>query len=328
MPDKKLGTYIQRSDMYFHPPRYRDHRWLETNWFSFLIPEERIRFHIRSAFRTNLGVVETMVFGFNDTDPRALPKNVLYVDSRHHNPIPPTNLDHYDIVSGISVRMTKPMQEWTLRYEGLADTHFDLNFRGMMPPVHVAETATESEQEKTIHHGHLDQMMHVTGDIRVRGKDYRVDFAGPRDHSWSPRPESSSGYGYPMSGNFDFGNFGKAGQDFSFFCLTRNDWSNLRIGHVHNGYIIDNGELLRLKEGEGRFTYGEDAWYMKELTYELVDERNRTHVFHGTPKSYYEPGSGYLHLTEWRNQDGEIGYGETNWHADLYELQKVGKPPQ
>lgn len=327
MGEAKLGSVIKRSDMYFHQPRYRDHRWLETNWFSFLVPEERMRFHIRSAFRTNLNVVETAVFGFNDPDPRALPKNVLYTDRRSHTPMPVTNLDAYDLLSGLSVRMTEPMLEWTVRYDGLADTRFDLHFRGMMPPVHVSETSTQSEAEKTIHHDHLDQMMHVTGDIRVRGRDYRVDFAGPRDHSWSPRPESSSGYGYPMSGNFDFGNFGKAGQDFTFFCLTRNDWSNLAVGRVHNGYIIDNGELLRLKEGEGRYVYG-DTWYTKELRYELVDERGRTHLFEGKPVSYHEPGSGWLHLTEWRTRDGEVGYGETNWHADLYELQKIGSPPR
>ena len=328
MSDAKLGSYVKRADMYFHRPRYRDYRWLETNWFSWLIPEARIRCHIRTAFRTNLDVAETMVFAFDDPDPRALPKNVLYTDKRAHNPMPATNLDGYDLVSGLSVRMTKPMQEWTVRYEGLADTHFDLHFRAMMPPVHVRETGTDAQKEATVRHDHIDQMMHVTGEVRLRGKDYTVDYAAARDHSWSPRPESSSGYGYPMSGNFDFGSFGRAGQDFTFFALTRNDWSDLRRGVVHNAYIIDNGELLRVKEGEGRYTYGEDAWYTREAVYELVDERGRTHVFTGTPISYHEPGSGYLHLTEWRTQDGEVGYGETNWHADLYELQKIGKPPQ
>ena len=222
--------------------------------------------------------------------------------------------------------MTKPLQEWTLRYDGLADTVFDLHFRGMMPPLHVSETGTLSDAEKTIHHGHLDMMMHVTGDVRVRGRDLAVDYAAPHDHSWSPRPESSSGYGYPMSGNFDFGNFGPAGQDFTFFVQTRNHWSDLRIGHVHNGYIIDNGELLRLREGQGRYVYG-DTWYTRSLVYELVDERDRTHVIQGTPKTFYQSGAGFLHLTEW-TLGGEVGYGETNWHADLYELQKIGTPPR
>ena len=122
--------------------------------------------------------------------------------------------------------------------------------------------------------------------------------------------------------------FGDRGQEFTFFVQTNNDWADLRKGHVHNGYIIDNGELMRLRSGTGRYTYGEDEWYMREVVYELVDERGRNHVITGSPQTYYNPGSGYLSLTKYRTQDGLEGYGETNWHADLYELQKIGNPPQ
>ena len=52
-------------------------------------------------------------------------------------------------------------------------------------------------------------------------------------------------------------------------------WGTI-VGHVHNGYIIDNGEVLRLKEGQGRYTYG-DTWYTKSLVYELVDEREEVY---------------------------------------------------
>ncbi len=282
-----LGSAVKRSDMYFHRPRYRDHRWLETNWFSWLIPEEAMRCHLRAAFRTNLDIAEFSCNVFNNPDPHAGPLGVLYSSRQGHVPMPATNLDRYDLLSGVSVRMTKPMMEWEVRYEGSRDTLFDLHFRAMMPPVHVSETSTDSRVESTIRHGHVDQMMHVTGTVRLRGVDYTVDWPAPRDHSWSPRPESSSGYGFPMSGNFDYGSFGSAGQDLTFFVQTRNDFKDLRRGVVHNGYLLDGGELLRLKAGEGRYTYEEDAFVITALTYELEDERGRTHVFEGTPKSFY-----------------------------------------
>ncbi|MCE2392906.1 MAG: hypothetical protein J4G09_15795 [Proteobacteria bacterium] len=242
--------------------------------------------------------------------------------------MPRANLDRYDLASGISVRMLEPFERWQVRYEGIHDTRFELEFRAMMPPVHVSETGTDAQEHATIRHGHLDQMMRVTGSARVRGVDYPVDFAAPRDHSWSPRPESTSGYGYPMSGNFDYGSFGEAGQDFSFFVQTRNDWDDLRRGYVHNGYILDGGELLRIKTGEGRFRYAEDAFVILSLTYELEDERGRTHVLEGTPKSFYNPGAGMLAVVEWRSRDGSVGWGEYNWHGDLYELQRIGRPPR
>jgi hypothetical protein len=324
----KLGSVIKRRDMYFHQPRYRDYRWLETNWFTWTIPEKAMRCHLRAAFRTNMDVVESACFVFDNPNPHAGALGVLYSDRRSHVPMPATNLDHYDLVSGLSVRMTRPLEEWEVRYEGIRDTHFELHYRAMMPPVHVSETGTDSEDQATIRHGHLDQMMHVTGTARVRGVDYEVNWASPRDHSWSPRPESSSGYGYPMSGNFDYGSFGKGGQDFTFFVQTRNDFKDLRRGVVHNGYIIDAGDLLRIKAGEGRFTYEEDAFVITSLTYELEDERGRTHIFEGTPRSFYSSGAGTLAVVEWRNQDGEVGWGEYNWHGDFYELQRIGRPPQ
>lgn len=50
--------------------------------------------------------------------------------------MPVTNLDHYDLASGLSVRMTRPVSEWEVRYEGGHDTRFDLHYRATMPPDH------------------------------------------------------------------------------------------------------------------------------------------------------------------------------------------------
>ncbi len=323
----KLGTQVRRSDLYFHPPRYRDYRWLETNWFTWLIPERAMRGHLRSAFRTNLDVVESLVFVFDDPNPLGGHLGLRYHDLRSHVPMPATNLDRYALESGTRVEMLEPLSRWQLRYDGGAETAFDLVYEAMMPPVFTTETGTTESSQATIRHGHIDQMMRVTGEVRVRGETLAVDFASPRDHSWSPRPESSSGYGYPMSGNFDWGSFGPAGQDFTFFVQTRNDWSDLRRGQVHNAFILDGGELLRVKDGEGRYTYAPDDWYLTAVEYELEDERGRTHRFEGTPKSFYRPGTGTLAVVEWRSADGDVGHGEYNWHGDLYELQKVGRPP-
>ncbi len=317
---------VTRQDMYFHQPRYREYRWLETNWFSWTIPEQAMRCHLRSAFRTNLNVVNTTCFVFNNPDMRAGALGVLYKDERHHVPMPVSNLDDYHLLNGMAVKMTKPMQEWDVRYDGDEGTTFDLHYRAMMPPVHIGQSGTASYASSAIRHGHIDQMMHVTGTVRVRGTDYPVDWPAPRDHSWSPRPETTSGYGIPMSGNFDYGSFGPSGQSFTFFVQTRNEWSDLRRGLVHNAYIIDHGELLGVKHGEGRYTYA-DNWATTKLVYELEDETGRTHVFTGEPISFYPGGVGFLAVVKWTTADGEVGWGEYNWHGDFYEMQRLGSPP-
>jgi hypothetical protein len=317
---------ITRADMYFHQPRYRDYRWLETNWFSWTIPDQAMRCHLRAAFRTNLDVVNTTCFVFNNPAADAGTLGVLYSDHRHHVPMPRANLDEYQLANGMKVKMTKPMQEWEVRYDGEADTVFDLHYKAMMAPVHVGQSGTDDHGASAIRHGHLDQMMHVTGTVRVRGNDYDVDWPAPRDHSWSPRPESSSGYGVPMSGNFDYGSFGPSGQSLTFFVQTRNEWSDLRRGRVHNAYIIDHGQLLGVKHGEGRYTYAPN-WSTTHLEYELEDERGRTHLFKGEPVSFYPGGVGFLAVVRWESADGEVGWGEYNWHGDIYEMQRLGTPP-
>jgi hypothetical protein len=317
-----LGGVITRSDMYFHQPRYRDYRWLETNAFTFTVPAAHMRGHIRSAFRTNLGVVESSIMVFSSGDRNTGAFDCDYTDVRHHVPIPPQNLDRYDLLSGLSVRMTKPLEEWTLRYDGAYDTVFDLHLRALMPPLHICETGTKDEGLATIRLGHLDQMMHVCGNVRIRGTDHAVDWPAWRDHSWSPRPESSSGYGTPISANFDYGSFGDS---LSFFVQTRNEWESIDRGIVHNGYLLDNGTLLRLKAGEGRYKY-DDRWIITALEYELEDERGRTHLFVGEPRGFCYRGSVNLACVRWRTSDGEVGWGEYDWHGDAEHLRNR-KPP-
>ena len=52
------------------------------------------------------------------------------------------------------------------------------------------------------------------------------------------------------------------------------------------------------------------------------------HGFEGQPKSFYRTGVGTLAVVEWRSRDGDVGWGEYNWHGDVYELQRIGRPPQ
>jgi hypothetical protein len=321
---KPLGNVVTQYDMWFHQPRYRDYRWLETNWFSWLIPEERMRCHLRAAFRTNLGVVQQTCFVFSDPDPVVGELGADYADVRNHVPMPPHNLNDYKLTSGMAVKVLKPMKEWSVRFDGLNDTMFDLHYRALMPPVHISESVTEDSEHATIAHGHLDQTMMVTGTVRIAGRDLTVNFPSQRDHSWSPRPEEfASGYGIPMSGNFDSGHFG---EDFTFFVQTRNPWENLERGIVHNGYILDHGELLRLKHGEGRYTYEDNGWATTYLEYELEDEKGRTHLFKGEPVSLYRNGVGTLAVVKWTTEGKEVGWGEYNWHGDIVQMRKMGSP--
>ena len=193
-----LGSVIQRRDMKFHQPHFRDHRWLETNGYSLTIPQAQIGAHLWNAFRTNLGVVESRIMVWSDPDPHAGVMNLEYLDDRHHIPMPPDQLDDFRLNNGLAVKMTVPLMEWDLRYDGAYDTVFDLHLRGLCPPLHISETGTEDAESGTIKLGHLDQMMMITGTVRLLGKDYSVEWPSWRDHSWSPRPEGAGRSGYAV----------------------------------------------------------------------------------------------------------------------------------
>lgn len=319
-----LGTALSQRDMFFHEPRYRDYRWLETNCYTFTIPEARMGGHIWNGFRTNLNVVASHIFVWDSANPNASAPDIAYEDSRNHLPMPPHQLTDFKLSNGVSSRMTVPMREWDVRYDGPGDTVFDLHLRGLCPPMHISETGTQDAGLSTIRHGHLDQMMMVTGNVRIHGKDHKVNWPSWRDHSWSPRPEgpSETGYAAAVSSNFDYGAFG---EDYAFFAVTTNQWDNIRKGVVHNGYIIDNGEVLRVKTGEGRYTYDEN-WATTHIEYEMEDERGRTHLFIGEPRSFHHMGSTtVLAVVEWRTPDGTVGWGQYDWHGNLQQ-QKQRNP--
>jgi hypothetical protein len=319
-----LGSVIRASDMRFHPPRFRDFRWLETNAFTFTIPEAKIGCHIWNGFRVNVGVVESNIKVFNSENPHAGPIELLYDDAWHHIPLPPHQLHDFSLANGLRVRMTKPLMEWELFYEGADDTVFDLHLRGLCPPLHISETGTEAAALGSIKLGHLDQMMAITGTVRVNGTQYDVDFPSWRDHSWSPRPEGAgrSGYAVDVSANFDYGAFGN---DYTFFVQTTNRWESIERGVVDHGYITVGADVLRLKQGEGRFVYDE-RWTTRALEYELEDERGRTHVFTGEAVSFHTMGPTVLAVVKWTTPSGEVGWGQYDWHGDVRH-QRAQRPP-
>ena len=323
-PTAELGSVIKHRDMKFHQPNYRDYRWVETNGFSFTIPDVAIGGHLWNAFRTNLDVVESKVMVWSSTDPYAGLIELDYLDDRHHIPMPPNQLDDFRLNNGLSVRMTKPLSEWELRYDGADGTVFDFHLRGMCPPLHVTEIGTVDAEKGTIKLGHLDQMMMVSGTARLNGVDHRFEWPSWRDHSWSPRPEGAgrSGYAANVAANFDYGAFG---EDFVFFVQTTSSWDTPSEAVVDHGYIIDNGELLRLKHGEGRFEFNR-AWTTTRIDYELEDEKGRTFLFLGEPRSYYNHGTGVNAVVAWRGPDGDLGWGQYDWHGNARKQRNLGPP--
>lgn len=325
----KLGEMLTPRDALLHRPAYRDPTWVESNWWSFLVPEHNLRGHMTAYFRTNIPVVMSLVQVWSKDSLTLL--QVDYWDQQVHLPMPPHNLNDFRLNNGLALKMHEPLKRYSLSYDGFSDTRFRLEYEALMPAVSSHETRLPTGKDFSHFHkvdsqmftdiGHIDQTLMATGEVRVRGKDYKVDFPTNRDHSWSPRPEKAHGRGY-----FDEGYFGKG--EFCFHVQTLNEVADQ--ADVTNGYIIDHGELIALKAGIGRYTM--DGWLTRKLEYEVEDERGRTHRFVGEPTAITV-------LQTWPNQynigavvkwtyDGEEGWGEYKWHwevTDMLNAQDAGE---
>ncbi len=333
MPDRselhsaaKIGTVIQAEDAHFHPPAEGDDRWCETNWFGFFVPEAHLRGTNYAIFRTNLGVCRSMISVYSQPGTHVL--DLDYLRDDYHMAIPPGDLDDFELTNGLCVKMTRPMEEWTVQFDDGRGTHWDLVQTALMPPVSVTEIAVAGagegyavfqrhEADAPMVTGHIDQTMHVEGEVVVNGQRHSVDFPSNRDHSWSPRRE----FGHNIMGNFDEAHFGR---ERSFLLQTRNDV--IDRGTVTHGYVREGREVIPFKIGEGR--YRADNWVIRELDYELEDIRGRTYRLHGEAVSYSETYQANAFtmtgVVRW-TLDGETGWGDFKWHWDVQKMQAASR---
>lgn len=318
----EIGTLVRPEDARFHRPRAGDDTWCETHWFGFLLPEHRMRGNAYAVFRTNLGVCRSMIQVCSGSHRHVLGMDYLRDD--YHIRMPSADLDDYRLPNGLRVRMTRPMEEWSVQFDDGRGTRWDLVQTALMPPVSVMEIAVPEsgegyaifqrhDSEAPAETGHIDQTMHVRGEVVLHGSVFEVDFPSNRDHSWSPRRE----YGHNVMGNFDEAHFGL---ERSFLLQTRNDV--LESGAVTHGYLREGREVIGLKAGLGRYRF--DGWAITALEYELEDARGHSHRLCGEPVSYAESyhANAYLAtgVVRW-SLDGEVGWGDFKWHWDVQRMQ-------
>ncbi|MCE2390495.1 MAG: hypothetical protein J4G09_03340 [Proteobacteria bacterium] len=318
----EIGSLITPKDAKFHRPAFAESTWAETNWFSFLIPEIPLRGHMWNMFRTNLGVARSNVFVFGGSSARGILGWEFARDDVHLTY--EGNLDDYRLSNGLQVKMTKPLQEWRIRYDSGVDTHWELVAEALMPPVATQEIRCEgSGPGYTVFHrtdagapleiGHIDQTFNMTGKVTVNGRSYDVDFPSAHDHSWSPRRE----FGHNVMGNFDDAHFGR---ELTISVQTRNDRPDQGI--VTNGYVLDGRELVAVKHGRGRFRM--HNYLTRAIDYELEDTRGKTWNLSGEVIAQVDSVSVNAYTTtsivRW-SLGGETGWGESKWHWDVQKMQ-------
>ena len=319
---------IHPQDIEFHIPPDADHTWAETNYFCLTIPEARLMASVYVVTRKGLGVqhVDVIVFGAL-TDSRA---ECLYIDSQQHLPAP-EKLSDFRTPNGLHVRAFNP-RDYRVDYVGQDGMELHFDFKGLMEPFDIHDPNHSPKAQPTqagrnessglgaAYGNHFDLTGHITGSLKLRGKEYAVDCVETMDHSWGPRAE----LGMATMG-WSHAHFGK---DFVIHWINKWDPDKPGAADEHalaHGYVLDNGIAYGLTDMKidcihlGSVLTGIEA--------EVTDKRGKIFRLLGTavigaPWLPYSSGMLYVNMMRWMLDDGRMGYGLGSYNTSMLALNR------
>ena len=310
---------IRAEDVRFHTPPNVPYDWAETNFFSVYVPHVNVAAWVYTIARPGVGAFMASVEAIDRIADQSI--DAIYVDMQQHLPMP-ARLDDYTLPNGLSVKTENEPRDYRVRYTGVDDTSLDWHVKGLMEPFDIHDPAMDplaSPDPRATGFGaayanHFDMTTHVTGSLRIRGKEFEVDCVTLMDHSWGPRNERLLGNMAWINACF--------GEDYSVQAILAFDplasgWDQFTLAH---GYALVAGEVCGLTSGRLRAV--RRGGYPVSYEMHVTDVRHREHVLVGTPVaqhpwSCYSNSHAKLSMVRWF-ADGREGYGQAqeNWAMD------------
>jgi hypothetical protein len=291
---------------------------VETSYFGFNIPQERINAEIYHWYHPKLGVSTGGVYIWQGLKPLQLAAE--YYDYRSFMPLPENIVDCTQ-PSGVRIDMLEPNHRFHIQYEDSAcATALDLDLTAIMP---LAVRARG---------GHFTQAMRTHGTLRLRGREYPIDGWYTRDRSWgdarSERPLRVPPIAWAV-GVFD----DRLAFHITSFDAPRHhptwasEYPNIKDGANHLwGYLWRDGKLLAIRSVDQQTRRGSDGITPSEIRLRLEDSEGVVHDIAGKvearlPRHAWENMLAYFCLARWEYA-GRVGYGD--WQ-DLQYSEHVQK---
>jgi hypothetical protein len=191
---------ITEKDSEFHTRDPADRTWTETTFLPFGVPEEGIFGNAYVLARPNQGVAISSIIvsqGFCRQ-----PYEIDFTDPQMHLPCP-ESFAKYSLANGLHVEATQAPRDYHLSYENaLGACSFDLQFRGLHRPFDPHDPAenpllqpgapADPRLGTAWSNGHFEVKGHITGELTLRGRRFKVDCYDGMDHSWGPRAETGT----------------------------------------------------------------------------------------------------------------------------------------
>ena len=315
---------ILPSDADFHPRDAADRTWTETTFLPFGVPEEGIFGNAYVLARPNMGVCLSSVIVTRGICRQ--PYEIDFCDPQMHLPCP-ESFSGYKLLNGLSVRSLNGARDYKLDYKNeLGACAFDLTFKGLHRPFDpndpnenpLLEASAAKPADARLGHewanGHFEVKGHITGELELRGKRYKVDCHDGMDHSWGPRRELGTRAVSWISVNF--------GDEF---CMHLAVPMNIRAGEVSYdpvrfGFIVEHGEVFGVIEA----SVGAARVDMLPVSNRIRvrDVRGRTFEFNGAavgghPWHNFNPCHVCYQSLMRYDWNGKVGYGE---FGDIFGL--------
>lgn len=283
--------------------------WCETNFFPFAIPEERISGSFYLLSRPRLGVAMSDILVQDRIAPAW--EDQLYVDNQQHLPCPASLLD-YSLPNGLSVKAVEPLKHYRLDYVGIDDTEIHVDFKALMEPFDMNDPDMDPLAAPRIgkgwggaaFSGHYEITGRITGEARLRGVDYRIDYVDTLDRSWGPRKERDNGNAIWLHGSF-----GESLTMHAFFAFD--PAATDEFGALISGYVLEDGKVHGLVKGSGRAARLNSLPMSNSV--EVTDIRGKTFRFNAAAVNAapWAPFPSMLYsqsLMRWTHE-GQVGWG-------------------
>jgi hypothetical protein len=159
---------------------------LHTHYFGFSVPEAGIGAYLYARYMPAYRLSQGGPTIFRGMD------NVSLLDAEYHDyratmPWPEIDGNRIRFVNGYEITFEEPGELVRLRYESPdGEVSFDLEQRAVTPLIARGHIVPGEED----HHagretGGSEQMLHCTGELRLRGETFEVDCHAIRDRSWN-----------------------------------------------------------------------------------------------------------------------------------------------
>jgi len=330
-----MGVRLEPQDEYMHElgpePNFN-----ESMYFNVYDPKSKVGGFFRLGNRANEGTGE-MTCCIYLPDGRV---GFMFKRPDVHNN------DAFD-AAGMRFEVITPFEELTVEYSGkvvilddplqMADPReaftnnpyeeceVKLNYRGLSAMFGGEPDEPHEKPGEEFAKGHYEQLIGGRGTIRVGDQEWPVDGFGLRDHSWGPRYWQAPWYYRWLTANF--------GEDFGFMGsrIARKDGPGTRGGFVWDGeqlHLCHDFEISTEWKGDDTYHQAIKAtlrskdkeWSVSGTVQSLIPLRNRRK----TPDGEQLVTRISEGLTEWKLDDGRIGYGLSEYLDQIIDDAPVG----